>query len=445
LEQVSASIEEYKFDIDKFLNSLSLVELKAYENKVFYDWDLWARPEQLEPKSHPYIWFLHTGKFWGKSRTGAETAIKWAYDYPGSDIAVIGMDFRTTKRTCFEKNLLKYINPDDVKSYNGSDLIITLTNGSSFIGASSVAFDNLRGNNFSFAWCDELGYWEHPEDTWDNLNEALRIGENPRMIITTTPNKDQGAFFRKILAEPDIVVTYGTIFDNPALSPKVRDRYLRMYGGTRRGEQELYGKLLEDNPDAKFQAEWFEKDVKLPVHEDGTLDVDRIVIGADPAVTSGEKSDDTGIVIVAKRDDEFFVLADRTCHKSPEGWASDIVEIFNFYKADVVVGETNNGGDLVGSVLKQAPGGKYLPFKKVFASRGSDIRADPVSLLAEQRKIKFTGRFLELENDLCTFSGEKRKRRGQGHYDRMDAFIWAMTELMDAGDPIWGFVVDPDG
>jgi len=313
---------------------------------------------------------------------------------------------------------------DAVKDWNKSNGILTLKNGSIIQTFSADTPDSLRGPQFHFAWTDELAAWQY-DDTWNQLQFGLRLGDHTQTVITTTPRPTK--LIKDLVKRESTVVTRGSTFDNAEnLSQSALLEMQSRYAGTRLGQQELYGAILDDNPGALWSRGLLETArVQEPPH------LTRVVVGIDPAVTSGDESDSTGIVVAGlSPDGHYYILADYTLKASPQVWAEKAVYAFELHKADRIIAETNNGGDLVVHLLQQVK--NTVPVKKVTASRGKTVRAEPIAALSEQGKLHMVGYFPELEDELCEYEpGISTKSP-----DRMDAMVWAVTELSEGSNAL---------
>lgn len=305
----------------------------------------------------------------------------------------------------------------------------------------------LRGPQFDSAWLDEYAKYKLAEDVFPILDPAVRLGTDPKIYVSTTPVPSKA--MRDLVADPDTIVTGEPTFANSSNLPaKTLARLRRRYEGSRMGRQELYGELLQDvegalwsqalidkhrgrlmeDPHARERAplslageQWFIYDFKLKLFRP-VPDFVRVVVGVDPAVTSGPGADDTGIIVAALgTDDHVYILDDRTCHLPPAGWALQAVTSYREWQADVVVGERNNGGELVEFNVRVAD--PTLPFRDVTASRNKRTRAEPVSTLYEQGRVHHLGVFPELEDQMCTWVP------GKPSPDRLDALVWALWPL----------------
>lgn len=349
--------------------------------------------------------------------------------HEGVRIGVVAPTAAAARDVCIEgeSGLLSVIPSPLVKDWNRSLGEMHLTNGSQFKLFSADEPDRLRGYQHHRAWCDELASWRYP-DAWDQLLLGLRLGQDPRVVVTTTPKPV--AIVRDLLTREAVVVTRGATYENAAnLAPAALEQLRRRYENTRLGRQELYAEILDDVPGALWQRAQIDtlRIAKAP-------EMSRVVVAIDPAVTSGEDSDETGIVVCGRGvDGRGYVLADRTCRLSPDGWARRATVAYDEFQADRIIAEVNNGGDLVERVIRTV-GGSY-PYRAVRASRGKATRAEPIAALYEQGKVHHVGGFPELEDQMCSYTPDGY----DGSPDRVDALVWALTELMVEGTG-WGML-----
>ena len=367
------------------------------------------------------------GRGFGKTRLGAEWLAAKAVRNDGVRCAIVARTFSDVRNVCVEgvSGILGILREyDAVKDWNKSNGIITLKNGSIIQTFSADTPDSLRGPQFHFAWTDELAAWQY-DDTWNQLQFGLRLGDHTQTVITTTPRPTK--LIKDLVKRESTVVTRGSTFDNAEnLSQSALLEMQSRYAGTRLGQQELYGAILDDNPGALWSRNLLETArVQEPPH------LTRVVVGIDPAVTSGDESDSTGIVVAGlSPDGHYYILADYTLKASPQVWAEKAVYAFELHKADRIIAETNNGGDLVVHLLQQVK--NTVPVKKVTASRGKTVRAEPIAALSEQGKLHMVGYFPELEDELCEYEpGISTKSP-----DRMDAMVWAVTELSEGSNAL---------
>lgn len=406
------------------INSLSPEEAEA----LIYDWEFWARDKQLPPDWDWYVWLLLSGRGGGKTRTGSQITIKWAKQ-GFSPIALVGQtkaDVRDTMVEVGDSAILNVCPPWFTPEYEPSKRRLTFPNGVLAIIYSGDEPDQLRGPQHQKAWVDELAKFKYPQETWDNLMFGLRIGPNPQAVVTTTPRPIKT--IKDLIKDEKTAVTRGHTLENrDNLAEPFLKYILSRYEGTRLGRQELAGEILDDNPDALWQRAQIDA---LRVKQHPPLA--RVVVAIDPAVSTGEESSDTGIIVagIAPVDEDMhgFVLGDLTIKGTPDQWATAAVTGFYSERADLIVGEVNNGGDMVEYTVKTVD--PLVPFKQVHASRGKYIRAEPVSALYEQGRVHHVGFFPDLEDQLCEWEP------GQTSPDRLDALVWAFTELMlEEGEP----------
>jgi phage terminase large subunit-like protein len=407
-------------------------------------WWFIGRPEQQEPQGNWNVGLILSGRGWGKTRTGGEWLAKQVIENPkapdgvATQWAIIAPTFSDAKNICVEgpSGFLKALEHRGLKRdedyiYNKSSDKVIFKYGQlvHMFGADSP--DAGRGLNLSGAWLDELAIWQYPYETWtEGLAPALRIGLHPRVVVTTTPKPIK--LLRDWVTRTDgsVHITRGSTFDNRKnLSETALAELKARYEGTRTGRQELYGELLEQAEGALWQREWIERSRLTP---DKVPPLYRIVVAIDPAVTSGEDSDETGIITAGvSSDGRFFVLADNTLRSTPNEWGKAAVEAFRKHKADRIVAETNNGGDMVIMVLQQVD--RNVPVTKVHATRGKRVRAEPISALYEQFRVHHVGAFPQLEDQMVMWTPDTASSP-----DRLDALVWALTELKDGSVSLTG-------
>jgi phage terminase large subunit-like protein len=384
-------------------------------------WQLTRRPSQTAPDSDWQTWLILSGRGWGKTRTGAEWIVEQAQTQPGSRWAVVAPTFADARDTCVEGDSgILYALGENPAVWNRSLGELLLANTSRIKLFSADEPDRLRGPQHHGAWCDELAAWRYP-DAWDQLQFGLRLGDRPRTVVTTTPRPT--ALVRRLHDRATTHVTTGHTLENADnLAAAAVEELTATYAGTRLGRQELAGELLTDTPGALWTIEAIAAG-RVP-HP--PADLDRVVVAVDPAVTSGDDSDLTGLVAVGRHGDRLYVLEDRSARLTPDGWAREAVALADRWQADRVVAEVNNGGDLVERVLRQVD--RDLPYRAVRATRGKAVRAEPVAALYEQGRVHHVGTFDALEDQLCTWTPD-----APGSPDRMDALVWACTDLLDGG------------
>lgn len=397
-----------------------------------------ARPNQLWPSGEDWnVWLVLAGRGFGKTRIGAEEAGYLAAATPQQRIAVVGPTQNDVRSVCFEgeSGLANKVPAYFISSYNASTLEMKLRNGSILVGKSAEKPDRLRGPQWHGAWCDELASWgassakngrggsHRLQDTWDNLLFGLRLGKRPRVIVTTTPRPLP--FLRELAADPATRATRGTMFDNAAnLAPTALAALKKIYEGTRRGRQELYGELLDDAEGVLFKSSLLDA---ARVRAIGMDEIIRIVVAIDPAITAEDSSDETGIIVAGiTAEGHVYVLEDLSGKYDPREWARISLAAMERYTADAIVAEKNQGGDLVESNLRAVAGDRHFRFIGVHAKKGKYLRAEPISAYYEQGKVHHVGIFPKLESQMVTFAGFT----GDTSPDRLDALVYAIGELM---------------
>jgi phage terminase large subunit-like protein len=305
----------------------------------------------------------------------------------------------------------------DHNDYNRSRTKINLPNGSMIKGFSAEEPDTLRGPQHHGAWCDELAAWEY-EDTWDQLQFGLRLGENPRVVVTTTPRPT--SLVRDLVNRSTTFVTRGSTFDNADnLSSIVLAELQARYNETRLGRQELYGEILEDVEGALWTKALIDRS-RVEQHPH----LSRIVVSIDPAVTNKASSDETGIIVAGcDSNGHGYLIADHSMRGSPLDWATKAVELFDAHKADSILVEVNQGGDMVSAVLKQVR--PVLPIREIRAHVGKKLRAEPVAAMYEQGRIHHVGTFTKLEDQMTTWTPADPTSP-----DRLDAAVQAFSDLL---------------
>ena len=399
----------------------SLTPLQAEALRT--EWRFWARPEQLEPEGDWTVWLIQTGRGWGKTRTAAECIRKWVRERRYGNIAFIGATAADVRDTMVEGPAgILAVSPEGEKpTYYSSNRKLVWPNGATALLFSAEEPDRLRGPQFEAAWCDELAAWKRMDEAWNMLMLGLRLGPKPRCVVTTTPKPR--ALLKKLAARASTYVTRGSTYENVVnLAEAFVEQIISEYKGTRLGRQEIAGEYLEDVEGALWQRAWIDG-----TRVDKAPDLQRVVVAIDPAVSSGGDSAETGIVVVGIGvDGRWYLLADRSCRLSPDAWARRAVAAFEEFQADRLIGEVNNGGDLVETVLRTVS--PTIPYTAVHASRGKVRRAEPIAALYEQGRVSHVGDFPELEDQMCTYTGEQ----GEVSPDRMDAAVWGLTELQAA-------------
>lgn len=413
-----------------------LEKLEPQERRELrYFWELWARPEQLPPPGEWSVWLICAGRGFGKTRAGAEWVRQVARANPDARIALIGASLGEARSIMVEgeSGLLAVSPPYRRPVFEPSLRRIVWPNGAQAYLYSAAEPESLRGPQHSHAWCDEIAKWDNAgsraTQAWDNLMMGLRLGEEPRVVATTTPRPVP--LMMRLLkgeAEGDTIVSRGTSYDNAQNLPaRFLKEMRRSFGQTALGRQELEGEMLGEAEGALWKRAALEALREAP----GAASMERIVIGVDPP--AGANGDACGIVVAGIGGDGIArVLDDRSVAKpSPEQWARAVASAHEQWSADRIVAEANQGGAMVESVLRAAD--VALPVKLVHASRGKVARAEPVAALYEVGKVRHAGTFPRLEDEMCglcaggTYQGPGRSP------DRADALVWALSELMLGG------------
>lgn len=408
-------------DRERVLSGLTKEELVALE----YDWEFWARDKQLSPKSDWATWLILAGRGWGKTRTGAEWVRTQVERNGKRRLAIVGATAADARDVMVEgeSGILAVSPPKFRPDYQPSKRRITWPNGAVATVYSADKPDRLRGPSHDAAWADELAAWRDPT-AWDMLLLGLRLGKMMAQVVVTTTPKPL-PHIKKLLGRESVVVTKGTTYENLSnLSPRFKEEVLAAYEGTRLGRQEINAEILDDAPGSlwkRYQIDEF-RVRKAP-------DCSEIVIGVDPEASSTDESAETGIVGCGKgaADGHGYVLGDWTLRGTPAIWGRKVVYAFYKLKANRVIAERNNGGDMIAEVIKNID--DRVPVTLVWASRGKHTRAEPISTMAEKGEIHHVGWFPELEDQLCQWtpgSGEKSP-------DRLDAMVWGMSDLFVKG------------
>jgi phage terminase large subunit-like protein len=396
---------------------------------LLYDWEFWARPNQLIPPGDWQTWLVKAGRGFGKTRVGAETVRIWARSFNLVNLIAATSDDARDVMIEGESGLLAVCPKQERPVYLPSRRQLRWPNGGKSLIFTADEPERLRGKQHQKLWMDELAAWRYP-DAYDQAQFGLRLGKNPQAVVTTTPRPTK--LVKQLAADPTTHVTHGTTYENRAnLAEKFYRLIITKYEGTRLGRQELDAEILMDNPGALWKRADIDdyRVTKMP-------DLDRIVIGIDPAVTSNQDSDETGMICVGRskeRPPHFYVLDDLSGTMTPNEWAQRAVKGFRKHKADRLVAETNNGGDLVEVNVRTVD--PYIPYKAVHASRGKVTRAEPIAALYEQHRVHHVGTFGPLEDQMCDYNPAE----DDGSPDRMDALVWAIWELAE-GAGVFGLV-----
>jgi phage terminase large subunit-like protein len=389
---------------------------------LIYDWPRWARPAQILPGGDWDGWLILAGRGWGKTRCGAE-AIRAEIDAGRARRIALVAETASDGRNVIvegESGLLATAPPWNRPVYEPSKRRLTWPCGAIATLYDACEPDQLRGPQHDLILFDELAKYRYADAVFDNAMFGLRLGTHPRWIATTTPRPIN--LIRKLLAAKNVVVTRGASDENLAnLSPSYRRNVIDRYRGTRLGRQELDGEVLDDVPGALWSRRVLDES---RVQKAPTLA--RVIVGVDPAASAGEGSAETGIIVCGVADDgNAYVVADWSLRASPDEWARKAVAAYRLYNADVIVAEANQGGDMVRQVMRSVL--PDAPVKLVRATRGKFVRAEPVSALYEQGRVRHAGIFPDLEDQMTAFTAHVD--RSSHSPDRVDALVWALTEL----------------
>ncbi len=402
-----------------------------------HDWALWARPEQLPPHGNWITWLFMGGRGAGKTRAGAEWVRGLALGLPPfsneplSRIALIGETYDDVRDVMVEgvSGILAVHPGHERPRFEKSRGQLIWPNGAIAQIFSAEEPDGLRGPQFHAAWCDELAKWRYAQETFDNLQFGLRLGDWPRQMITTTPRPLP--LLKKLLNDAGVCATHAkTAANADNLPPVFLQQIEERYGGTRLGRQELDGELIEDRADALFTR------AMIDAHRVREApDLSRIVIAVDPAISSSKRADACGLIAAAKgADGHAYILEDATLQAvRPHIWAARAIELYNRYDADALIVEINQGGEMIQSIIDTID--PNVPVKNVRATRGKFLRAEPVAALYAKGHVHHVGTFGALEDEMCDFGPEGLS--GNRSPDRLDALVWAVTALkLNAAKPL---------
>ncbi len=400
-----------------------------------YLFEMWGRADhQLEPPGDWTTWVALGGRGSGKTRAGAEwlrTQMEGATPLaPGRArrAALLAETWEQGRAVMIEgdSGLLACSPPDRRPVWEATRRRLVWPNGAEAQVFSAVDPEALRGPQFDVAWSDELAKWRKAEAAWDMLQFGLRLGDRPRQIVTTTPRNT--ALLRTLLAQATTVVTRAPSRANAAfLAPGFLEKIAARYVGTTLGRQELEGELISDPPGALFSRAAIDA-----ARVSAAPALDRVVVAVDPPATGAPGADECGIVVAGRAGEAVYVLDDQTvAEAAPARWAAQAVEAWRMHDADRIVAEVNQGGDMVAETIRRAD--PFAPVVPVRATRSKSLRAEPVSLLYAQGRVRHVGHLPALEDQLCAFEGVGRSP------DRVDALVWAVSDLMardDAGPRI---------
>lgn len=386
-----------------------------------FEWSAWARKSQLPPAMPWDGWLIIAGRGWGKTRTGAEVIRAEVESGRSKRIGLIAETSADGRDVIVEgeSGILACSPPWNKPLYEPSKRRLTWPNGAIATLYDAREPDQLRGPQHDFLWFDELAKFRYADAVFDMAMFGLRLGDLPRWLITTTPRPIK--LIRTLMMQSGVKVTRGRSDDNLSnIAASYKRNVIDRYKGTRLGRQELDAEILEDIPGALWSRRSLDE---ARVQQAPALV--RIVVGVDPAASSGETANENGI-IVAGIDDKgrAYVLEDWSLRGSPDEWARKAVAAYRKNSADCLIAEVNQGGEMVASVIRSVAD---IPVKMVRATRGKYIRAEPISALYEQGRVHHVGCLPELEDQMIAFTPDVD--RSKGSPDRVDALVWALTEL----------------
>jgi phage terminase large subunit-like protein len=397
-----------------------------------------AHPHQLPPAAAatgaPWTtWLVLGGRGAGKTRLGAEwvrAQVEATPPYAAHRcrrIALVGETAHDVREVMIEgpAGLLRTAPRAARPTWWPSRRLLEWPNGAVAEAYSAEDPDSLRGPQFDAAWCDELAKWRNAQATFDMLQFGLRLGPWPRQLITTTPRPS--ALIKRLVADPRTAVTRaGTQANAAYLSPAFLAEVLARYAGTRLGRQEIDGEIIEDRPDALWTRAMIEA-----ARVASAPPLWRVVVGIDPPASAREDAACGIVAAGASEDGTIYVLEDATvAGAQPAAWAARAIALYQRREADCLVAEVNQGGDMVKAVLRNID--EAVPVRTVHATRGKFTRAEPVAALYAQGRAKHVGApKAALEDELCDFGFDGLS--GGRSPDRVDALVWAVTELTRPG------------
>lgn len=403
-----------------FLNQYSEEDLE----RILESYEFKARPKQQFPTIDWRSWLILSGRGFGKNFVGANWVLSQAQTqkYPIALIGSKAADVRDYMVESGESSIIKQAPKWFTPHYQPSKRRLVFPNGVIAITYTAEDPDQLRGFNGNSAWMDELAKYQYPDETYDNLNFALRLGDQPRVVITTTPRPIK--LVKQLWKDSSVVKTVGSTLENRSnLASSFIDFIYKKYAGTRLGRQELEGEILMDVPGALWSYTNLDQ-YRVSKHPE----LKQIVVAIDPAVTAEENSNETGIIVAGIDEHEHgYTLEDCSGIYHPNEWATKAIHLYEKYQANYIIAEVNQGGDLVINNIRQVAKSlkkPYIPIKGVRATKGKFTRAEPIATLYEQGKIHHVGNFASLEDQLCTWI------QGEDSPDRLDSLVWAYSHLM---------------
>ena len=393
-----------------------------------YRWEFWARENEKLPPADWHGWLIIAGRGWGKTRTGAEAVRDEVESGRSTRIALVGETSADGRDVMVhgESGIIAISPPWATPKFTGSGgggrPKLVWPNGAIATLYDAREPDQLRGPQHDFIWFDELAKYRYAEDVFDQAMFGLRLGTKPRWMATTTPRPI--SLIKRLCNQSGVIVTRGRTDENlENLAPTFRQSVVERYQGTRIGRQELDAEILEDVPGALWSRRALDESrvSQAPV-------LKRVVVAVDPAATSSESSNETGIIVIGLGENKHgYVLDDFSLRAPPDKWARAGVAAYRKYEADCLVAESNQGGEMVAMCIRAIAD---LPVTLVHATRGKYVRAEPISALYEQGRIHHVGTLPTLEDQMIAFTPERASDRSDGQSpDRVDALVWGCTEL----------------
>ena len=403
---------------------MSKLSLREASN-LRYDWGFWGRPNQHTPVVPFTFWLILAGRGFGKTRTGAEWVRQQVRRFPLVNLIGATLDDARDIMIEGESGILAICPDDERPKYVDREL--RWPNGAKSLIFTADEPERLRGKQHMKLWTDEVGAWRYPE-SWDQAMFGLRLGAQPQACITTTPRPIK--ILKDLIANPRTIITTGSTYENREnLAASFFADIITKYEGTRLGRQELNAEMLDDMPGALWNRKRIDE---LRVKE--APELCRSCVAIDPAVSTKEDSDETGIIVAGKTTtNHAYILGDYSGVYTPQGWGEMAVRQFHAYKCDFIIAEANNGGDLVESNIRAVD--PNVPVKLVHASKGKFVRAEPAAALAEQGRYHHVGNFDKLEDQMVGFTVDFDRKKAGYSPDRMDAMVWGATELILLGFP----------
>ena len=418
------SVSERLAELPKSERDRIIDDLGDSAESLLFDWRGFnARPEQIAPDTDWDIWAIIAGRGAGKTRSGAE----WVREQIAAGVMHVALIAETQKdleevMVNGPSGILAVCPPDERPTVRYKPVRLMFPSGAIALGYNATEPNQLRGPQFEAAWCDELAKWRYARETWDMLQFGMRLGDHPRVLVTTTPRPIE--LVKSIIAgqEGKVAVTHGKTTDNAAnLAARFLEKITSKYSGTRLGRQELDAEILGDLPGALWSMASLDS---YRLREQPEMD--RILVSVDPAVTNTETSDEHGIIVGGVASDQRgIVIEDASMQGSPMDWAKRAVSLYRSYSADGIVIEVNQGGDMVAQTLRTVD--PDVNIIEVRATRGKHVRAEPIAALYEQGRCAHVGAFPELESQMTQMTTAGYE--GPGSPDRVDALVWMMTEL----------------